>query len=100
MRPLAVITGGASLIGEGIAECLIESNWLVALVDIDEQTIATVADRLGNGVVAAEYMDVTDLSAVRRVIGGLAGRHGNIRGLVNVAGGGHRIGAPMVPFME
>ncbi len=100
MRPLAVITGGASLIGEGIAECLIESNWLVALVDIDVPTMAAVADRLGNGVIAAEHMDVTDLDAVRRVMAGLAGRHGGIQGLVNVAGGGYRIGAPMVPFME
>jgi NAD(P)-dependent dehydrogenase (short-subunit alcohol dehydrogenase family) len=100
MRPLAVITGGASLIGEGIGECLIETNWLVALADIDVETMASVAERLGAGVIAAEYMDVTDLRSVQRVLGRLADKNGGIKALVNVAGGGRRIGAPMVPFMD
>ena len=100
MKPLAVITGGASLIGEGIAQRLVEGNWSVALVDIEDQVMTAVAQRIGAGIVAAEPMDVTDLTSVRRVLGALAAEHGGIAGLVNVAGGGHRIGAPMVPFMD
>lgn len=98
--PFAMITGGASLMGEGIAQSLVARGWQVALTDIDIPTMTGVAKRLGNGVVAAEPLDVTDLGAVKTCVASLAARHGAIAGLVTLAGGNSRIGVPAVPFAE
>jgi NAD(P)-dependent dehydrogenase (short-subunit alcohol dehydrogenase family) len=33
--PLALLTGGGSLIGEGIARCLVTRGWTVVVTDVD-----------------------------------------------------------------
>ena len=60
--PVAVITGGASLIGSGIAACLVEKGWKVVLTDIEAglKTAAKVAADLGGEAkVLVEKLDVT-----------------------------------------
>ena len=58
----ALITGGASGIGEATARHLSELGVGVALLDRNAERLASVADRLG---APAAVVDVTDPDAVR-----------------------------------
>jgi 2-hydroxycyclohexanecarboxyl-CoA dehydrogenase len=98
--PLAMITGGASLMAEGAAISLIERGWQIALYDIDIATLEDVAGRLKGGVVTAAVLDVRDRGAVRKAVDGLLANDNAIDGLVNLAGGADRIGAPQGAFVD
>jgi NAD(P)-dependent dehydrogenase (short-subunit alcohol dehydrogenase family) len=98
--PLALVTGGASLIGEATATQLGEDGWHVALADIDRDGAERVAGRLGNVVVATVTMDVGDRTGVTAAVDRLAADHGPLRGLVNVAGGLRGLGLVARPFLE
>jgi NAD(P)-dependent dehydrogenase (short-subunit alcohol dehydrogenase family) len=60
---VAVVTGGASGIGKGIAEVLARSGATVAIVDIMEENAAGTAAEIGGGAIAVAC-DVTDRSSV------------------------------------
>jgi NAD(P)-dependent dehydrogenase (short-subunit alcohol dehydrogenase family) len=86
---VAVVTGGARGIGEGIARCLAEDGARVAILDLDGDQAARSAERLGakHAGIAA---DVSDEQTAAVAMEEAARRCGRIDFLVNNAGGGNR----------
>ena len=86
---VAVVTGGARGIGEGIARCLAEDGARVAILDLDGDEAARSAEGLGE-----EHLGITaDVSDERTAAVAMeeAVRHcGRIDFLINNAGGGNR----------
>jgi NAD(P)-dependent dehydrogenase (short-subunit alcohol dehydrogenase family) len=86
---VAIVTGGARGIGEGIARCLAEEGARVAVLDIDGDAAQKMAgelgpDHLGLGV------DISDEQSAAAAIDRVAGTCGRLDILVNNAGGGNR----------
>ncbi|WP_345750858.1 SDR family oxidoreductase [Microbacterium rhizophilus] len=82
---VAVITGGASGIGRGIAEQLIEEGAKVVIADINAEALRRTADEIGAyGVVT----DVTDIASVAALAAAAIDRFGRIDIAVNNAGVG------------
>lgn len=79
----AIVTGGATLVGQGVVEALHEAGATVVVADIDDAGAAEIAGRLDR--VEALHLDITsdeDVAvAVRRVVD----THGGIDILVNLA---------------
>jgi NAD(P)-dependent dehydrogenase (short-subunit alcohol dehydrogenase family) len=99
--PLAFITGGGSLIGEGITCALVARGWQVAVTDIDLGLARKVADAAG-GMPHAEalMLDATDRRQVNTTVGTLLDRHGSIDALVNAAGGMRGLGLQKADFVD
>jgi NAD(P)-dependent dehydrogenase (short-subunit alcohol dehydrogenase family) len=86
--PLALITGGGSLIGQGIACALVARGWQVAVTDINLALAGKAADAAGGRPHAEGLpLDATDRGAVDAMVSTLLGRHGAIDALINAAGG-------------
>jgi NAD(P)-dependent dehydrogenase (short-subunit alcohol dehydrogenase family) len=99
--PVALITGGASLIGRSAAKKLLAEGWNVVLADIDKKTLDAAASELGGAnAVATEIVDVTDLDAINRVIAAIVKKHGALDGMVTCAGGLRGLGYEAKPFLE
>jgi len=79
---IAVVTGGASGMGEASARLLHERGATVVVVDLDPQA-GDVASELGG---IAGIGDVSDSAFCDDLIGGTVERHGSIDILVNAAG--------------
>ena len=99
--PLALITGGGSLIGEGIACALIARGWQVAVTDINLDLARKVA-LAGGGMPHAEALalDATDRAQVDAAVNTLLKRHGGIDALVNAAGGMRGLSIQKSDFVE
>lgn len=99
--PLALITGGGSLIGEGIACALVARGWQVAVTDINLDLARKVA-LAGGGMPHAEALalDATDRAQVDATIKALLERHGGIDALVNAAGGMRGLGIAKADFVD
>ena len=79
----ALITGGGSGIGEGIARAMVEHGAEVIVVDVNAEGAARVANAIG----AAHFaLDVTDRGAVDALAAAIARDFGPISVLVNNAG--------------
>ena len=85
---VAVITGGASGIGKAIAERYVGAGARVLLGDVNESTLAAVADDLGADSCATAVVDVRDESAVEAMVGAAVERFGRLDIGVNCAGVG------------
>jgi NAD(P)-dependent dehydrogenase (short-subunit alcohol dehydrogenase family) len=85
---LAVVTGGASGIGGGIAEVLAEAGATVIIADIDEANATKQAQRLAEaGLKAgAQRLDLSDENSVVAACAQIVERHGAPWVLVNNAG--------------
>jgi len=81
----AIVTGGASGLGEATARALVARGARVAILDLGRSKGAEVAASLGDGALFAEA-DVTDEAAVTAALGEAAGRFGAIHVCVNCAG--------------
>ena len=80
-----LITGAASGIGAAAARLFHSRGWIVGLLDIDHQALASLAAELG-GVWHAE-LNVTDAGAVREALQDFCAAHGGrLRLLFNSAG--------------
>ena len=96
--PLALVTGGGSAIGEGIARCLAGRGWTVAVTDINLDLARQSA--AAAGAPQALQLDATDGAQVRQTVQQLIAAHGHIDALVNVAGGMRGLGIPKTNFAD
>ena len=81
---VAVVTGGAQGIGQAAARALHEAGATVVLLDRDAAAAQQASAALPGS--QALELDVADASAIERVFGEIAQRHGRIDILVNNAG--------------
>jgi NAD(P)-dependent dehydrogenase (short-subunit alcohol dehydrogenase family) len=79
----ALVTGGATGIGESIARVLAAAGATVIIGDVDLAGAERVAADIGG---TARYLDVTDAAACASLIEGLASSSGGLDILVNNAG--------------
>jgi NAD(P)-dependent dehydrogenase (short-subunit alcohol dehydrogenase family) len=99
--PLALITGGGSAIGEGIARCLAARDWTIAVTDINLDLARRVAEAAGGAPrVEALALDATDAAAIKTTVQNLIETHTHIDALVNVAGGMRGLGIPKTNFVD
>jgi 2-hydroxycyclohexanecarboxyl-CoA dehydrogenase len=96
---LALITGGGSLIGEGIAHCLADAGWQLVVSDIDRDRADAVAGALA-GSAEALTLDVTRRDAVIGAVGAIEAQFGRLDALVNCAGGFRGLGLERKNFAE
>ena len=80
----AIVSGGATLIGEGCAAVLAGYGVNVVIADIAEEAGRRVADRIGD---KASFVraDVTSDDDIATLVAGTVERHGRLDFLVNVA---------------
>jgi NAD(P)-dependent dehydrogenase (short-subunit alcohol dehydrogenase family) len=89
---VAVVTGGASGIGRGIAEALITEGARVVIADIDAAALEATAAEIG---ATAIRCDVSDAATVAALAAGTIERFGHVEIVVNNAGVG-----PMAPIAD
>lgn len=82
---IAVVTGAGSGIGRASALAFAAAGSTVMCVDVDGAAAAATAEEAGPGASAA-CVDVTDRSAVARLVDAAAEEHGGIDVYANVAG--------------
>jgi 3-oxoacyl-[acyl-carrier protein] reductase len=89
MNKIAVVTGGASGIGQAVVERLSRDNFTVVILDINEEGGKQVAAEIqGSGQRATSMqLDVTQENGVEAAFKKIISDHGRIDALVNVAGG-------------
>lgn len=85
---VALVTGGASGIGLGIARRFVAEGAKVVIGDIDTAALERAADELGDDAATA-VADVTDEAAVEALAAIPEGRFGHLDVVVANAGGGH-----------
>jgi NAD(P)-dependent dehydrogenase (short-subunit alcohol dehydrogenase family) len=86
----AVVTGAAGALGSVIADQLAQAGAHVAGLDLNQDGLAVVADKVRvHGVQALDLAaDLTDFDAVQAAVGRVAEEWGGVDILVNGAGGG------------
>ncbi len=91
---VALVTGGSSGLGRAVAVELARRNFRIAIAARHETSLAEAAAEIGQhgGRVLAIQTDVTDRSAVERMVAVAEGELGAIDVLVNSAGVNHAIG--------
>ena len=82
---VAVVTGGGSGIGRGIAEKLVAAGATVVVADVDAKAAGRTAGEIG---AVAEVVDVTDAASVQALADRVVERHGRVDVVVNNAGVG------------
>jgi 3-oxoacyl-[acyl-carrier protein] reductase len=89
MKKIAVVTGGASGIGQAVVERLVRDDFTVVILDMNEEGGKQVAAEIqGRGKPAAFIaLDVTREADVQKTFQKIISDHGHIDVLVNVAGG-------------
>jgi NAD(P)-dependent dehydrogenase (short-subunit alcohol dehydrogenase family) len=81
---VAIVTGGATLIGNGVVRGLHRAGARVAVADIDEEGGRRIASELGDGVLF-QATDIRDDEQIRRLVDRATQRFGGIDILVNLA---------------
>ncbi|AWI74450.1 short-chain dehydrogenase [Parazoarcus communis] len=81
---VAIVTGGATMIGEAVARDLIAHGARVVLADIDTQKGTAAADRLGPAA-CFQHTDVSQDSEIARCVDTTVATFGGIDFLVNCA---------------
>jgi NAD(P)-dependent dehydrogenase (short-subunit alcohol dehydrogenase family) len=84
----AIVTGGASGIGEAVARCFAANEAAVTLVDIDAERLARIVGEIqaDGGNVVGVVADVTDEAAVQSFFADAVAWAGHLDLLVNSAG--------------
>jgi NAD(P)-dependent dehydrogenase (short-subunit alcohol dehydrogenase family) len=96
---VALITGGGSLIGKGVADALTGRGWRVVIADRHRANACEVSAAYGDAAETVVF-DVTDKSAVDKTVSDLVAKHGRIDALVNCAGGMRGLGLQRKPFAD
>lgn len=84
---IAIVTGGAQGIGEGICKVFCEAGATVALWDVrdsGEETAKTIKE--SGGKIFFQKVDVTDRGSVQNAVDHILAQHGKIDILINNAG--------------
>ncbi len=91
-RKVVVITGATGGIGRALAQRFARARSRLALIDLDEQQLASLSYRLEKmGVEARGYAcDITDQNKIREIINVIIHHYGGIDVLINNAGITHR----------
>jgi NAD(P)-dependent dehydrogenase (short-subunit alcohol dehydrogenase family) len=99
---VAVVTGGASGLGEAIVHGFAQQGATVVVVDVQEQAGEQVAEAVRARGGAAEFVhaDVTSREDVERLVADVVARRGDVRILVNSAGTAARHPAEDFPESE
>jgi len=84
---VAIVTGGASGLGEASVRNLVENGAKVSIFDFAEERAKRIISELGDAVLFCKT-DVTDEKTVRSAIEGTIGHFGAIHVAINCAGGG------------
>lgn len=84
-RAHAVVSGGASGLGEATAALVVEAGGSATVLDVDGKRLGAVADRLGERCRAA-FADVGDEAAVRDAVGASVAAFGPLTLAVSCAG--------------
>ena len=87
---VAVITGGASGIGRGMARAFAGSGMRLVLADLDDEMLAATVDDLAAGgtEIVGQRCDVSDLASVEALAAAALDRFGAVHVLCNNAGVG------------
>ena len=93
---VALITGGAGVIGRATARRLLDEGATVVLIDKDESTVRAAAQKLGSAKAAWLAADVTDAASVASYAKAAFERFGPIHAFINNAG----IEGPTAPLAE
>ncbi len=86
MQRIAIVTGAARGIGLAITEKFLADGYGVALVDVDEATLARTAATLADRAILAVECDVSRPEQVAAAVARIAAHFGRIDVLVNNAG--------------
>ncbi|TPK85502.1 SDR family oxidoreductase [Mesorhizobium sp. B2-4-14] len=86
--PLAVVTGGASGIGEATVRSFAAAGWRVVIADINDERGNAIAAELGAAAKTVSYLhlDVSDEQAVSQFKQKVYAEHGLVSALVNSGG--------------
>jgi len=84
---VAVVTGGASGLGEATVRDLVEQGARVAIFDINEDRSEKITSEMGERVIFCKT-DITDGASVQAAIGKTMNAFGAVHIAVNCAGGG------------
>ncbi|WP_039019607.1 SDR family NAD(P)-dependent oxidoreductase [Halocynthiibacter namhaensis] len=82
---IAMVTGGASGLGEACARAIIKAGGKVVAVDMNEQRGADLAVELGDNLIFAQG-DVTSEQDIGAALDACEATHGPVNALVNCAG--------------
>jgi len=83
----AIITGGASGIGQATTALLLERGWRIAIFDLEGAPLETARQHYaGRDDVRVEAVDVTDEELVQAQVASIDTEFGQLTGLVNCAG--------------
>ena len=85
---IAIVTGGASGMGEATVRLIASEGGKVAIADIDEARGKALVDELGAEDIMFELCDVADLGQVRNFVESAVARFGGVDFLFNNAGVG------------
>jgi 3-oxoacyl-[acyl-carrier protein] reductase len=94
----AIVTGGASGFGEGIAEVFCEQGANVVIADLNEEGAKSVASRFGEKALGIKC-DVTNLSDLQQMMAQSISEFGKVDIIVNNAGWTHK-NQPMLEVSE
>lgn len=82
---LALVTGAAGVVGLAVTKALIEDGLRVAMIDLDQGRLDTLAAQIGANAIPV-VLDISDPEQVRETCAKLRRDHGDTDVLVNNAG--------------
>ena len=83
---VAIVTGGASGLGEATVDAYVAKGMKVAIFDLNAERAKAVIDRHGADNVSFSSVNVADEASVKEAVAGVVATHGGIHVCNNYAG--------------